>query len=60
MSRQGNIMNNPDLSRQDEDMSAAGFGEDETRDGHDFGNWPEVAGLIFTALLLWLMFAFTG
>ncbi|WP_445682280.1 hypothetical protein [Radicibacter daui] len=49
-----------DLTRQDEDMSAVGFGEDETLDRHDFGNWPEVAGVIFTALVLWLMFAFTG
>lgn len=50
----------PDFTRQDEEISAAGFGEDEVLDRHLFGNWPEAAGLVFTALLLWLMFAFTG
>ncbi|MGF0540441.1 hypothetical protein ACQQ2Q_20795 [Agrobacterium sp. ES01] len=49
-----------DLTRQDEDISSSEFGAEETKDMHDFGNWPEVAGLVFTLFAIWLTFAFTG
>lgn len=48
------------LIRQDEDISAPEFSDEEFRDSHDFGNWPEVAGLIFTIFVIWLMFTFRG
>jgi hypothetical protein len=53
-------MQDPDLTRQDEDISAAEFAAEEARDAHDFGNWPEIAGLFLTGLIVWLTFAFTG
>ena len=46
--------------RQDEDISAAEFSAAEARDPHDFGNWPELAGLAFTVFMVWIFFAFTG
>lgn len=49
-----------DLTRQDEEMSAAEFASEERRDRYEFGNWPEAAGLVFTIFVIWLMFAFTG
>lgn len=52
--------NPADLTRQDEDISAAGFDAEETRDHHDFGNWPEAAGFVATAFVVWLIFAYTG
>ncbi len=48
-----------DLTRQDEDIVPAEFSEEEARD-YRFGNWPEVAGLVFTVFVIWLTFAFTG
>ena len=53
-------MKNDDLTRQDEDISAPDFAHDTQTDGYDFGNWPEVFGLLLTGLLVWLTFAFTG
>ncbi|MBB4121800.1 hypothetical protein [Martelella radicis] len=48
-----------ELTRQDEDIPPADFAREEAR--HDrFGNWPEVAGLVFTLFVIWLTFAFTG
>ena len=49
-----------DLSRQDEEISPTQFADEEARDSHDFGNWPEVAGLVFTILVIWMLFAFAG
>lgn len=49
-----------DLTRQDEAISAPAFAADERREGHTFGNWPEIAGAALTALLLCLSFGFTG
>ncbi|MCB1353596.1 MAG: hypothetical protein KDK03_12755 [Rhodobacteraceae bacterium] len=49
-----------DLARQEDDLPAAAFAAEEKRDHHDFGNWPEVAGLAFTLFVTWLIFAFTG
>jgi hypothetical protein len=49
-----------DLTRQDEDISHPEYAEEETRDRHDFGNWPEVAGVVFTIFIIWMTFAFTG
>lgn len=49
-----------DLTRQDEDISAAEFQTEERLDHHDFGDWPEMAGLVFTLFVTWLIFAFTG
>ncbi|WP_346915140.1 hypothetical protein [uncultured Roseibium sp.] len=48
-----------DLTRQDEDISPQEFQAEEAREA-DFGNWPELAGLVFTAFVIWLTFAFTG
>jgi hypothetical protein len=53
-------MSDDHLTRQDEDISAPGFAAEERRDRHDFGNWPELLGLILTAFLVWLTFALTG
>ena len=49
-----------DLTRQDEDISSADFTDEEALDRHDFGNWPELAGNVFTIFVIWLTFAFTG
>ncbi len=49
-----------DLTRQDEDISAPEYAAEEQQDAHDFGNLPEVAGLLFTLFVCWLIFAFTG
>ncbi len=48
-----------DLTRQDEDIAPGDFAEEERRD-YQFGNWPEVTGLVFTVFVIWLTFAFTG
>ncbi|GGE32665.1 hypothetical protein GCM10011360_20640 [Primorskyibacter flagellatus] len=53
-------MSDHDLTRQDEDISAPEFGEEESIDGYDFGNWPEIVGVFLTAGLLWLTFALNG
>ncbi|WP_413206210.1 hypothetical protein [Rhodospirillum sp. A1_3_36] len=53
-------MEDKDLTRQEEDLSGPEFAEEESRDSHDFGNWPELVGLVFTAVVTWLIFAFTG
>jgi hypothetical protein len=49
-----------ELTRQDGEISAVAFGAEEQEDQHDFGNWPEAAGLAFTLFVIWLTFAFTG
>ena len=49
-----------DLTRQEEDISAPEFDAEERQDQHDFGNWPEAFGLVFTLFVFWLIFAFTG
>ncbi|MCX2721076.1 hypothetical protein [Roseibium salinum] len=48
------------LTHQDEALPASEFEQEEERDRHHFGNWPEAAGLAFTILVTWLVFAFTG
>ncbi len=48
-----------DLTRQDEDIAPEEFADEERRDDR-FGNWPEVSGLVFTLIVIWLTFAFTG
>lgn len=48
------------FTRQDEDLAATEFGEEEVRDRHDFGNWPELFGLVLAIVATWLVFAFTG
>ncbi|MDQ0314313.1 hypothetical protein [Amorphus orientalis] len=53
-------MSDPNLTHQDEDLPAAEYGEEERSDHHDFGNWPELLGVILTAIVCWLIFAFTG
>lgn len=47
-------------TRQDEDISAPEYEAEAHNDHNDFGNWPEVFGVVLTALLVWLTFAFTG
>ena len=49
-----------DLTRQDEDLSAAEFEAEERHDHPDFGWWPELVGLVLTAFVCWLIFAFRG
>ena len=49
-----------DLTRQDEEISAAEFEAEERHDHPDFGWWPELAGLVLTAFVCWLIFAFRG
>jgi hypothetical protein len=53
-------MSDPKVTHQDEEISATEFGAEEKRDHHDFGNWPEVAGVVLTLFVTWLIFAFTG
>ncbi|WP_347311818.1 hypothetical protein [Defluviimonas sp. SAOS-178_SWC] len=53
-------MTDDKFTRQDEDISAPEFASEETRDKHEFGNWPEVFGFLLTAFLFWLTFALTG
>ncbi|MCV2867473.1 hypothetical protein OEW28_02395 [Defluviimonas sp. WL0002] len=53
-------MTNDKLTHQDEDISAPEFATEEALDKHEFGNWPEVFGLVLTAFLMWLTFALTG
>jgi hypothetical protein len=48
------------LTRQEEDLSVVEYDAEETLDTFDFGNWPELAGLVGAALVCWLLFAFTG
>ncbi len=52
-------MSDPDLTKQDEEVSAAAFDLEESREP-DFGNWPEIVGAVATALIIWMSFAFTG
>lgn len=48
------------MNMNDEDISAKQFADEENSDHHDFGNWPELAGLAFTFFVCWLIFAFVG
>ncbi len=52
-------MDEDDLTRQEEDISAREFAEEESTEP-DFGNWPELFGLCLTAILVWLTFAFVN
>ncbi|NIZ02984.1 hypothetical protein [Thalassospira lucentensis] len=53
-------MSDHDSTRQDEDISASEFADDERKDGHDFGSWPEVGGLVFTLIVSALIFMVRG
>lgn len=53
-------MSDHDPTRQDEDISAPDFAREERKDGHDFGNWPEVGGLVFTLIVCLLIFMIRG
>lgn len=53
-------MDEDDLTRQDEDISVEEYIADEREEPYDFGNWPELFGVLLTALLVWLTVAFTG
>lgn len=53
-------MSDQELIKQDEDISPSEFEGEEREDGHSFGNWPEVMGLLFTVFVCWLIFAFRG
>ncbi|WP_460274321.1 hypothetical protein [Celeribacter sp. ULVN23_4] len=53
-------MSDPKLTKQDEDLSRPEFEAEETRDKHNFGNWPEIVGLAFTIFVCWLIFTFRG
>ncbi len=53
-------MSDDDLTKQDEEISAPEFEAEEAADHKDFGNWPEVFGVVLTALLIWLTFGFAG
>ncbi|GAB3454125.1 hypothetical protein [Insolitispirillum peregrinum] len=48
------------LTRQEEDLPAPDYIAEEQQDPYDDGNWPELAGLLATAVVFWLLFAFTG
>ncbi|MEW5423309.1 hypothetical protein [Amorphus sp. 3PC139-8] len=53
-------MSDPRYTHQDEEVSATEYSEEERSDRHDFGNWPELFGVLLTAFVCWLIFAFTG
>jgi len=53
-------MTEPNLTRQDEDISAPEYTAEDLQGHHDFGNWPEVFGVLLTAFLVWLIFALNG
>jgi hypothetical protein len=48
------------LTRQDEDIFAEELSEELWVDDPDFGNWPELFGVILTLFFIWLTFVFTG
>lgn len=50
---------NRDLMKGDEDIAPAEFSADEAAE-RDFGNWPEIIGVIATTLLIWFTFTYTG
>ena len=52
-------MNEDDLTRQDEYVAATEFDREEASEP-DFGNWPELLGVVLTVLLIWMSFAFRG
>lgn len=53
-------ISNEHLTRQEEDVSGSEFDSEELQDGHDFGSWPELVGLCFTLLVVWMLFYFRG
>ena len=53
-------MTEPDLTRQDEDVPATDYLDDLAKERQAFGNWPEVFGLVLTAVLVWLLFTLNG
>lgn len=48
------------LTKQDEDISAPEFTDEEAEVHTNHGNWPELFGVALTLVLLWLIFAYTG
>jgi len=50
----------PDLTRQDEEIDTARFTAEEFGDSHHFGNWPDLVGLAVAAAVIWYSFSFTG
>ena len=52
-------METDDLTRQEDDIAAADFDREEAREP-GFGNWPELIGVLLTAALIWMSFAFRG
>lgn len=53
-------MSPPDLTQQDDDLPAAETERDARRKDHDYGNWPEVLGAVFTLMSVWFLFQFRG
>lgn len=50
-----------ELTRQETDIINIGENEnDGSYDDNRFGNWPELLGVIFTALVTWMIFEFRG
>lgn len=52
-------METDDLTQHQEDIAAGEFDREEVQEPN-FGNWPELIGLLFTAALVWMSFAFRG
>ena len=52
-------MQTDDLTQHEEDIAAEEFDHEEVREPQ-FGNWPELVGLLLTAALVWMSFAFRG
>lgn len=44
-------MSKQDFTKQDADLSSSEFEREERKDGHNYGSWPEVVGLVFTIFL---------
>lgn len=44
----------------DEGIAPEAFEAEEAADHIDFGNWPEIVGLVFAALVTWMIFTVTG
>lgn len=50
-------MSDKELIRQEVNVDATNEARD---DDNRFGNWPELVGVIFTALVAWMIFEFRG
>ena len=44
----------------DEGLTAASFDAEERGDEADFGNWPEIVGIVAVALITFLILQVTG